>query len=433
MIPHPTPLPSPTTTEGFAVSAQRLQYDSLYTRRCIATAGRSADFSMASGPVPCQSQWNGMDSSLNNGTRAPVTKLQGQYHMPHGVPCGWNRDFEPSSVPPAIPTLPLSVSPALASTPSYPDMAQYDAYLSHVLDGSVAQDTYTSSPDGDSALSSSGFLPALADYDFHMDACTGPRLPMGQHDAQMSHVLDGIVQDISASSPDGDNPLSSSGFLRAFANYDFHFDPCQPPIAQCDARMSHVLPVDDSVVQDPSASSLDGATALSASGLLHDFANYDFSFDARADPQSSIALTHTTLRPVQSTALPSVEWTCGPDHQTRILACQWVTNGAPCGKPIMGDRRNVVEHMQHSHGIKPGEEKFRQTCLWEGCRKILNKESLARHILTVHLKEKVYCAECGLYFAREDSLKRHLKGGQHKGSCDKNSAKQSSRSRAGSR
>jgi hypothetical protein len=174
---------------------------------------------------------------------------------------------------------------------------------------------------------------------------------------------------------------------------------------------------------DTWGSSPDGDAGLSATGFLGAFADYDFSSNARADPQPSIALTHNAMPSVPSTALPPV---CGPNpsRQTRNFECQWLTNGALCEMSVKADRRSIIEHLQHNHGIKTGEEKARKTCLWEGCRTSLNKESLPRHILAVHLKEGVHCAECGLLFAREDSLKRHLRGGHHKVPAGKRAARQ---------
>lgn len=181
---------------------------------------------------------------------------------------------------------------------------------------------------------------------------------------------------------------------------------------QYDAWMWHTL--DGGM--DGYASSPDGDTGLS--GFIANFEDHAFPLDACADPQPSIALTQNVMPPAQSqsTTFPCNEPICKWDRSIqgfRSFECRWLTDGAPCEISVMADRRSVIEHLQHNHGIKPGAEKARETCLWEQCRTILNKESLGRHILTVHLKEKVHCDDCGLWFARKDSLKRHLKGGQH--------------------
>ena len=247
-----------------------------------------------------------MSSSLPHGTRrASVPQLQNQYQEP--LLCGWSRDLEPYPV--SLPSNLQSLSPTLPLS-TYPNEYQHDAWMCHVLGGNA--DTCASSLDADTTLSASGFLGALADYD------------------------------------------------------------------------------------------------------------YGFLLDAHVETQPPMALTHNNVTSSAQSA-----------PQTRIFECQWIRNGSPCNVSVMADRRSVVEHLQHMHDMKSGEEKFRQACLWEGCTRVLNKESLARHILTVHLKEKVQCAQCGLSFAREDSLKRHLNGGHHKVFANKSAARQLSRNHAG--
>lgn len=196
-----------------------------------------------------------------------------------------------------------------------------------------------------------------------------------------------------------------------------------PNLEQFDAWMYHVL----GKGVDTCSPSPDGDTSLSASGFLRSFANYDFPLDARADPQPSIGPTHPVISPTQSqsAAFPWDEPICRSDRSTRVYECRWITNGVLCDSRVAADRRRLVEHLQHAHGIRPGEEKARETCFWEGCKTVLNKESLARHILTVHLKERAHCADCGLWFAREDSLKRHLKGSQHNANHEKSATKRS--------
>ncbi|KAF9223343.1 hypothetical protein BS17DRAFT_134875 [Gyrodon lividus] len=98
----------------------------------------------------------------------------------------------------------------------------------------------------------------------------------------------------------------------------------------------------------------------------------------------------------------------------QMYKCQWSIDGDRCLNLVHGDRRSIIGHLHEVHGMKPGDEKVPQRCSWYSCTKTINKESIPRHILTVHLKEKAYCTWCGLSFAREDSLKRHLKGVQHK-------------------
>lgn len=215
-------------------------------------------------------------------------------------------------------------------------------------------------------------------------------------------------------------------------------------------------------IMDTCASSPERDASFTASDFLRALADYDCTPDVRADPQPSVVLPHNAISSPQSSGTspyseysicePSVapkrnaissprssatfsysEFpTCEPPRQDRYFECHWLTNGGLCGKHVMPNRCSVIAHVQDFHGIKPGEEKAREMCFWEHCGTVLRKESLARHILTVHLKEKVHCAECRLGFAREDSLKRHLKGSQHKVTLDKSAARRSSRSHIGS-
>ncbi|KIK79027.1 hypothetical protein PAXRUDRAFT_85741, partial [Paxillus rubicundulus Ve08.2h10] len=87
--------------------------------------------------------------------------------------------------------------------------------------------------------------------------------------------------------------------------------------------------------------------------------------------------------------------------------CLWSPDGVPCLFSVPRDRRSIIDHLHQVHGVNPGNDKTPQKCLWDQCTKTMNKESIPRHILTVHLKKKAHCTECGLSFAREDSLKRH--------------------------
>ncbi|KAG1824038.1 hypothetical protein EV424DRAFT_1396664 [Suillus variegatus] len=53
-------------------------------------------------------------------------------------------------------------------------------------------------------------------------------------------------------------------------------------------------------------------------------------------------------------------------------------------------------------------------CHWDGCGKEMQKESISRHIVTVHLSDKMKCGSCGKQFTRSDSKLRHLKVSKRK-------------------
>ena len=169
-------------------------------------------------------------------------------------------------------------------------------------------------------------------------------------------------------------------------------------------------------VMDPSPPSSDWDTDLSESAFIRSFKDYDFpAAEVSADPGQTNPGGNNFKPLIQppSVALPCSVPTGGSDRSQRTFACLWRAEDALCNSHVISDRRSVVEHLQTAHGVKPGDEKAREPCHWEHCRIILNKESLARHILTVHLKEGARCPDCRVVFAREDSLKRHLKGGLH--------------------
>lgn len=87
--------------------------------------------------------------------------------------------------------------------------------------------------------------------------------------------------------------------------------------------------------------------------------------------------------------------------------CQWSDCASPCGEAVAGTKNAIGQHLQAAHGIRLKADKTIQVCHWEKCQKSMRKESIARHILAIHMKDKVHCPSCGSRFARPDSLQRH--------------------------
>ncbi|KAG1794333.1 uncharacterized protein HD556DRAFT_1205840, partial [Suillus plorans] len=85
--------------------------------------------------------------------------------------------------------------------------------------------------------------------------------------------------------------------------------------------------------------------------------------------------------------------------------CGW--DGGSCFSALTVDKSEVAQHLQLHHGVKPGGDKDRTSCRWEGCGKKMKKESISRHIVAVHLDNKTECGSCGKTFARLDSELRH--------------------------
>ncbi|KAG2153385.1 hypothetical protein DEU56DRAFT_775227 [Suillus clintonianus] len=87
-------------------------------------------------------------------------------------------------------------------------------------------------------------------------------------------------------------------------------------------------------------------------------------------------------------------------------SCRW---GGSCSSLLTVDKSEVAKHLQTNHGVKPGGDKDKMPCSWDGCDRVMKKESISRHIVAVHLSDKTECTSCGKQFARLDSKLRHLK------------------------
>ncbi|KAG2347583.1 hypothetical protein BDR05DRAFT_958341 [Suillus weaverae] len=87
--------------------------------------------------------------------------------------------------------------------------------------------------------------------------------------------------------------------------------------------------------------------------------------------------------------------------------CRW--GGGSCISLLTSDKSEVAKHLHLLHGIKPGGDKDKMSCKWQGCGKEMKKESISRHVVAVHMNNKTECDSCGKQFARLDSKLRHLK------------------------
>lgn len=103
----------------------------------------------------------------------------------------------------------------------------------------------------------------------------------------------------------------------------------------------------------------------------------------------------------------------GPDNTRRSASpasgyqCQWFDSAGPCGAVVTGTKNAIGRHLRTTHAIQIKADKTIQLCHWEGCHKSMRRESIPRHILAVHMLDKVPCPSCGSRFARSDSLQRH--------------------------
>lgn len=96
-----------------------------------------------------------------------------------------------------------------------------------------------------------------------------------------------------------------------------------------------------------------------------------------------------------------------PDGKLNIHRCQWEVDHSPCHLWISGDKSSINAHIQKWHGGKPGGEKLQVNCRWPACGKTMLKESIARHIVTIHLGQTWECQGCGKEISRNDSYMQH--------------------------
>ncbi|KAF8557859.1 hypothetical protein OG21DRAFT_1504843 [Imleria badia] len=98
-----------------------------------------------------------------------------------------------------------------------------------------------------------------------------------------------------------------------------------------------------------------------------------------------------------------------PGGKLTVHQCRWEEDHSPCRLWIKGDKSYIKAHIQKWHGGKPGGDKLRVDCRWCACGKTMLKESVTRHIASIHLGEKWECQGCGKEFVRSDAYGLHAK------------------------
>lgn len=98
---------------------------------------------------------------------------------------------------------------------------------------------------------------------------------------------------------------------------------------------------------------------------------------------------------------------CGSGTIT-VHECQWDKFSNPCRMWIIGSRSRINSHVRKWHPRSCADKMA--TCLWDGCTtsKAMLKDSLNRHVLTVHLGEGFYCHGCNQVFSRNDVYNLHI-------------------------
>ncbi|KIJ10830.1 hypothetical protein PAXINDRAFT_172048 [Paxillus involutus ATCC 200175] len=91
------------------------------------------------------------------------------------------------------------------------------------------------------------------------------------------------------------------------------------------------------------------------------------------------------------------------------LTCEWAEEFGTCGSPLSRDPKIACLHFRDEHGIRGGEKEA-ITCCWDGCSVApMQRCSLIRHILAVHLRTLQWtCPLCGNRFSRKDTAHQCL-------------------------
>ena len=96
-----------------------------------------------------------------------------------------------------------------------------------------------------------------------------------------------------------------------------------------------------------------------------------------------------------------------PDGTLHVHQCRWEEDQSPCHLWVKGDKSCINVHIQKWHGGKAGGDEHKIACRWSGCGMTMWKESIARHIVNIHLGEIWKCQGCGKGIARGDAYRRH--------------------------
>ncbi|KAF8420566.1 hypothetical protein L210DRAFT_3574491 [Boletus edulis BED1] len=94
-----------------------------------------------------------------------------------------------------------------------------------------------------------------------------------------------------------------------------------------------------------------------------------------------------------------------------VHECQWAKSTNSCGMWIMGSRSRVGAHIRNWHRQRHADSKVK--CPWDECTTVeaMLKDSISRHIVTVHLGEGYHCLGCHQEFPRKDVYDKHVENG----------------------
>ena len=100
---------------------------------------------------------------------------------------------------------------------------------------------------------------------------------------------------------------------------------------------------------------------------------------------------------------------CHGSSMINVHECRWARSSNPCGMWIIGSRPHVGAHIRKWHTSQRHANTTTE-CLWDGCRctRAMRKDSINRHVVTVHLGEGFHCQGCDQGFPRKDVYKQHV-------------------------
>jgi hypothetical protein len=107
----------------------------------------------------------------------------------------------------------------------------------------------------------------------------------------------------------------------------------------------------------------------------------------------------------------------GTGHGSGMISvheCQWAKFSNPCGMWIIGSRSCVGAHIHKWHSQSYADSAVKGLCLWDGCTttKAMLKDSINRHVVTVHFEEGFHCQGCNQEFPRKDVYNKHAAGAE---------------------
>ena len=103
---------------------------------------------------------------------------------------------------------------------------------------------------------------------------------------------------------------------------------------------------------------------------------------------------------------------CHGSSMINVHECRWALSSNPCGMWIIGSRPHVGAHIRKWHTSQRHANTTTE-CLWDGCQCArMRKDSINRHVVTVHLGEGFHCQGCDQEFPRKDVYNQHVEDNQ---------------------